>query len=355
MAAQRAGVSALVVDDSIMMRSLLRRALLAGGVNVLDVAATGQEALQKIDRLNPDVVVLDLEMPGLAGLGVLEAIMHARPRPVIMTADLTPADVQDALICLEKGALNLVPKPLAQKPGAVQDFLSDLVQKVRIAAGSNVRRVVRQQMRPGAAPPVRLAADGNGRLVAIGAGTGGPAALVKVLPSLPRDCPPAVIALHVPRLLSGALARQLDGMCSLRVREAADGELLERGTALLAPGGCHLRVRRESGRWIVRLDKAPKVCGSRPSADVLLTSVVEAAGAGAVGVVLSGVGCDGSEGVRAIRAGGGASLVQDPAGSLIAGMPDSAVATGCVDRVAGLAEMASVLVEMLSAPMPASA
>jgi len=351
-------IRVLIVDDSIVMRAILRRALRTQpDIQVVGEAACGREALERIEQLDPTVVTLDIEMPGMSGIEVLEKVMRTRPRPVLMVSTLTQSGAHATFDCLEKGAIDYVAKPLPGQGVTLQSFSAEVVEKVRAAAGSNRSLLRRAATRPETAKG-SLVTAGLGRavpqrVVAIGISAGGPATLVKFLPLLPADFVPVAIAQHMPAQFTGPFAERLDDLCQMHVKEAEKGEPFERGKILLAPGDWHLRVIGRIGRWMANLDHGPKVSGFRPSVDVLLESLAQAAGPHGIGVVMTGIGSDGSRGICAVKEAGGITVAQDEASSIVYGMPKSAAATGCVDHICNLARIDTLLVELARSPTKA--
>jgi two-component system chemotaxis response regulator CheB len=333
----------LVVDDSATMRALVRDVLTASEeFSVVGEAATGYEAIRQVHQSAPDIVALDLRMPDLDGLEALGYIMSEAPRPVVVVTALE-AGGEDVLRALDYGAVELVTKPGA--PDRERDFAERLLRGLR-AAGmarlTNLRfqppRERRRRPRAGALPE-RSAAH---VAVAIAASTGGPRALMDILPALPRGLPAAVvIAQHMPPRFTASLAERLDAASELEVAEAIEGEPLAPGRAYLAPGGRHLEDARAPSGNVVRLHTAPPVHGVRPSGDVLLSSVARVFGPRSIGVVLTGMGRDGAEGLRAVHEVGGGTCTQDRASSVIYGMP--AAAAPHARNVLSLAEIPAFL------------
>lgn len=316
-------VKVLIVDDSATMRGLIAATLRADpDVEVVGSAADAYEAREAIKALNPDVITLDVEMPNMNGLEFLEKIMRLRPMPVVMVSTLTHAGAEASIAALELGAVDCIGKPVAGQ-GAAAAFI-DLADKVKHAARARVRgnvsrtRTVRENFTPGR------------RMVAIGSSTGGVEALLNVLSSFPRNCPPTVITQHMPATFTASFAARLDRECDAHVEEATDGASLRTGCVYLAPGGdMHLEV---SGGASLRCRLRPddKVEGHRPSVDVLFQSVARAAGADAVGVILTGMGRDGARGLKAMRDAGASTIGQDSATSVVFGMPRVAAEIGAV-------------------------
>ena len=319
-------VRVLIVDDSATMRRLIESVLMREpDMEVVGTAADAAEAREEIKRLAPDVVTLDVEMPDMDGIEFLEKLMRLRPTPVIMVSSHTARSTDLALQALALGAIDCVGKP---RPGDPELF-AELAPKIRVAAQARCGGPVR---RPSArTAPVKSSAH-DGRLVAIGSSTGGIEALSAVLEGFPADGPPVVITQHMPENFTKSLAARLDRLCDATVTEATDGAPLRSGMVYVAPGGpAHLQVVG-TGTMHCRLRPAPLVSGHRPSVDVLFQSVSKAAGARAVGVILSGMGRDGSEGLLAMRAAGARTFGQDEATCMVYGMPRAAFEIGAVER-----------------------
>ena len=320
-------VRVLVVDDSATMRGLIT-AILGRDPEIAVVGQAGDplQAREAIKRLNPDVVTLDVEMPNMNGLAFLEKIMRLRPMPVVMVSTLTHAGAEISLAALELGAVDCVGKPSAGVPADVA--FADLAARVK-AAG-------RARVRPGGDRLPAHAAGGDfrpdGRIVAIGASTGGVEALLTVLSAYPANCPPTVIVQHMPGAFTKSFAERLNRSCAARVGEAHEGAALETGQVWLAPGGeSHLQVAG-IGSKRCRLVAGPPVNGHRPSVDMLFESVAKTAGPAALGVILTGMGRDGARGLLAMRQAGAATIGQNEASSVVYGMPKVAHEIGAVER-----------------------
>jgi two-component system, chemotaxis family, protein-glutamate methylesterase/glutaminase len=331
----------LVVDDSAVARQVLSAVLTAAGMDVR-VAPDPLFAMQKLARSNPDVVVLDLEMPRMDGLTFLKQLQRERPIPVVICSGTTGDHGQKAIAALEHGAVEVVTKPKT----AVREFLFEssvmLVDAVVAAAATRPKlTAARHSSTPSAR---RIAAARNGRaLIAIGASTGGPEAIRVILGALPRASPPVVIAQHMPGGFTRAFAALLDRQCEIEVREAASGDVLRPGLALIAPGGRHLTIKRAGGHLLADLSAGPSVCRHRPSVDVLFESVARELGAAAIGVLLTGMGDDGARGLLSLRATGAATIAQDDASSVVYGMPKAAVDIDAAAEVCALDDMVDVI------------
>lgn len=333
----------LIVEDSQLMAEVIRDLVNGfGGFRVAGMARDGEEALRLVHALRPDVVTLDIEMPGIDGLQVLGYIMSELPRPVVMLSGATTRGAVDLTIrAFELGAMEFVRKPDRTTPDGWGAVASRLHEALRTAVGANfavpllARPRVRTPITPGALRPAT-------RVVAIAASTGGPRALAEIIPALPAAFDAAVvIAQHMPPGFTAGLARRLDQLAALPVREAQSGEPLLAGHVYVAPGGRHLVVTRDAAGPRLALSDDPPVHGVRPAADPLFTSVAQVFGSRAVGVVLTGMGRDGSAGLAAIRAAGGAALVQDRASSAVYGMPAHALEWAGPEHEVGLEGMAA--------------
>ncbi len=333
-------ISVLVVDDSALIREVLTRTLGADGdIRVIGTACDPMEAREKIKQLNPDVLTLDIEMPGMNGLAFLDKVMRLRPMPVVMVSTLTRKGAQETVLALELGAVDFVAKPNADLSGGIESFAANLRQKVRAAAEADVRaRALRAE-----APlvPVRTARAPLGTVIAIGASTGGVEAIRAVLSRLPVDCPPVVIAQHMPAGFTQRFAARLDELCEIGVVEAEDRMPLVAGRAYVARGGYHLRIERTSGTLKCRVTADELESGHRPSVDVLFHSVANTVAAMAVGVILTGMGRDGARGLKAMRDAGAYTLGQSPSSALVYGMPRVAFEEGAVIEQAPVEAMAS--------------
>jgi two-component system chemotaxis response regulator CheB len=329
-------IRVLVVDDSAFVRKAIERML--GGVpdiEVVGMAADGEEGLRKARELKPDVVTLDVKMPRLGGLETLERLMAEQPLPVLLMSTLTQEGAEVTLRGLELGAMDFVDKSSVQ-PMSMLSLAEELVGKIRALGGARVR--ARPHARPGSE-------EGRGpapaEAVVIAASTGGPTALQAVLAGLPAGVPASILVVqHIPRGFTRSLAERLDARSAIPVREAQDGETVLPGRVLIAPAGIHTRLVRRAGAVVAMLDEEPRDALHRPSADVLMASAAEVFGPRVLGVVLTGMGSDGTDGLRAIRLAGGRTLAESEESCVIYGMPKAAVEAGVVDRSVPLERMA---------------
>jgi two-component system chemotaxis response regulator CheB len=342
----------LVVDDSAFMRKLISEMIESSGeYRVVGTATDGVDALEKIRSLSPDIVTMDIEMPRLDGLQALEQIMSEMPRPVVMLSAAGSARGNKmTLRALDRGAIEFVRKPSG--PISI-DLLA--VREELISALNAARSVNMKGVRTPPSPTARATPDLSPKksasparcVVAIAASTGGPRALGEIIPHLPENLGAAVLIVqHMPREFTRTLSHRLDVMSPLAVSEAEDGEQLRENHVYLAPGGYHMRVDGEVGNATIRLDNSPTIWGVRPAADPLFASVAETFGSFAIGVILTGMGRDGAEGLRQVRGAGGMAVVQDRDSSIIYGMPQAALALAGADRVTAVQDMPRVIREL---------
>ena len=341
-----ARIRVLVVDDSALARRSILEALAPdAGIEVVGLAADAYEARELILSLEPDVVTLDLQMPLMDGLTFLRILQEHHPVPVIVVSSLTPAGSELAMAALEAGAVEVLQKPDGSQSAAL--LSRRLCAQVRAAARS--RRNGRLST-PSA--PSLVAAPWSGphdsrRVILIGASTGGVEALRFLLPRLPAGLPPILVVQHIPPNFSRVMAEHIDRLAPCTVREAVDGETLQSGTCLIAPGDFHMMLQRHGSGYRVRLTQSPPVNHCRPSVDVLFRSGAEHAGAKAVGVILTGMGSDGARGLQLLRAAGARTLAEAEESCVVFGMPQAAVKAGGVERVVPLDQMPQAIVEAL--------
>lgn len=329
-----APVRVLVVDDSAVVRRILARELDADPrIEVVATAPDPYVARDRIVELQPDVITLDVEMPRMDGISFLRRLMAYNPVPTVIVSSLTPAGGELALEALDAGAVEVVAKPGAAYD--VGDMVAELADKVVAASRARVRRG--QSARPAAVPPAHAPAGALARtthsVVAIGASTGGTAAIEAILTAMPPDSPGIVVVLHMPEHFTAAYARRLDQNCGIAVREARDGDTVGPGLALVAPGNRHTMLTRSGALYRVAVKDGPAVNRHRPSVDVLFKSVARTAGRNAVGVLLTGMGDDGAAGLAEMRAAGARTIAQDEATSVVFGMPAEAIRRGAAEHV----------------------
>jgi len=338
----RPPIRVLVVDDSAFMRTALSRMIAAeSDLEVVATACSGAEALEKIASLDPDVVTLDVEMPGLDGLQTLRQIMTRSPRPVIMVSAVTEKDAKNTFNALAAGAFDYVPKQLSVKSLDIFHINDDLLSKIRAAAQSRHYHptTLLAKKPPQSLPKVRQASPFTApAIVALGTSTGGPKALQEILPLFPRDLPiPILIVQHMPPGFTAPFAQRLNSLCALTVREAVNRETIQPGVVYIAPAGLHMSVERLSdSRTILRLDTHPENSMHTPSVNIMMNSVAAVFGNLALGVILTGMGSDGAEGMSAIHRRGGLTIGQDEATSTVYGMPRVCAELGILSRIVPL-------------------
>jgi two-component system chemotaxis response regulator CheB len=337
-------IRVLVVDDSATMRGLISLALRRDPeIEVVATASNPLTARDSIKTHNPDVITLDVEMPGMNGLEFLEKIVRLRPTPVIMVSNLTGEGTETAIEAMQIGAVDCIAKP---GPGDSQPF-AELPRMVKAAAGARGRtRPVANRDTKNRRRPFVAAYEPDGRLLVIGSSTGGVEALSELISQLPENCPPTAIVQHMPPDFTASLAARLDRLNAPKVVEAYDGAPLEAGCVYIAPGGTkHLEVQDNNGLRC-RLRAGGPVSGHSPSVDVLFTSAAQVAKSSAIGVILTGMGRDGAQGLLAMRQAGARTIGQDEATSLIYGMPRAAFEVGAVERQLPLDRIANAVLVM---------
>jgi len=340
-------VRVLVTDDSALMRKLIPQMLERDPeIEVVGTAMDGSFCLKKIEELQPHVVTLDLQMPGMNGIDTLREIMRRSPRPVIVVSSLSTEGAAVTFKALAFGAVDFVTKP--QDPSAhMAETTEELIAKIKAAAASKL-------VRPGALGPVVAASLEKmpagkipahpSKLVAIGISTGGPQALEYLLAQLPADFPGSIVVVqHMPEGFTEMFAHRLDELCALTVKEAQSGDALQPGRVLICPGSRHVRVKRLTMGDVVVLGDDPRVNGHRPSADVLFRSAAEEFGAQTVALIMTGMGDDGAEGLGAVKKAGGMTIAQSEESCVVFGMPKAAIERGYASRIVPLEGLPATL------------
>lgn len=348
--AQAAGrTRVLVADDSAFMRTALKRMIESDlTMIVIDTAQTGTEALEKIALQRPDVVTLDVEMPGLNGLETLRRIMRDFPLPVIMVSSLTQEGAEVTLEALDIGAFDYVPKQQSYASLDIVKIRDELVCKIRAAAETAKRRPVAKS---GLSSPKQSETRTNWQItpeiIAVGTSTGGPKALQEILPLLPGDLPvPIVVVQHMPLGFTGPFARRLNNLCKITVREAEQGETIQPGVVYIAPAGQHMTLARATpSRATVQLSLLPENMPHRPAVDVMMLSVADVFGSLTMGIIMTGMGADGLRGMQAIVNVGGLTIGQNESSCVVYGMPRSCAEAGVLQRVVSLADIPGVIVQ----------
>ena len=346
-------IRVLVVDDSALFRNALTAILQEDpDLTVVATAKNGSEAVELVQRYRPDIVTMDVNMPVLNGYEAVEQIMALCPTPIVMvTGSPSKQDKEAVIKALAMGALDVIPKPDLTRPAGAKEPIGGLIEKVKLFSTAHVvRHMAGLRKARGAAPTAAAESTGKASVIAIAASTGGPAALAKILSSLPEDLAASiVVAQHIAEGFTPTLVQWLASVTRLEVRVGEAGCALTPGMAAIAPSGRHMRV--DSNGRIQVLD-LPPVRGCKPSADILLTSVAETIGSRAIGVVLTGMGDDGTEGMKAIQSRGGVTLGQNEASCAIFGMPKSAIDAGAVDRVLPLDDIPGELATLAGRRKP---
>jgi two-component system, chemotaxis family, protein-glutamate methylesterase/glutaminase len=352
----------VVVDDSALVRSLLTEIInRESDMQCVGAAADPLIAREMIRELNPDVITLDIEMPRMDGIDFLDKLMRLRPMPVVMVSTLTERGADVTLRALELGAIDFVSKPKIGVADGLRLLGEDITNKIRIAAKAKIRRAP-AGAKPGAgagagagggsAAPVGAAPSALGRLstekvIFLGASTGGTEATKEVLMRLPADAPAVMITQHMPPGFTKSYAARLDGLCSIAVSEAVDGERVLPGHAYIAPGGLHMTVERSGANYIARVREGELVNRHMPSVEVLFKSAARVVGPNALGIMLTGMGADGAAAMKVMRDAGSYNLVQDEASCVVFGMPKEAIAAGAANEVLPLTQIAGRLLEHL--------
>ena len=334
----------LVVDDSALMRQMISEILKQDPeIEVVGTAADPYVAREKILALNPDVLTLDVEMPRMDGLIFLEKLMAGRPMPVVMLSSLTEKGCETTMRALELGAVDFVTKPKLDLVDGMDNLIEEIITKVKQAATAKVQNRVPRGTNKNS-PAVKAAPSAlitsTHKVIAIGGSTGGTEALLEVLVSLPPDSPGVVAVIHMPEGFTRSYAERLDRNCQIRVKEAADGDRILPGHALIAAGNYHMQAIRSGATYSVRVFSAPPVNRHRPSVNVLFNSCAQYLGRNAVGVILTGMGNDGAEGLLAMKNAGAKTIAQDEASCVVFGMPREAIVLGAADTVLPLNRIA---------------
>lgn len=338
-------VKVLIVDDSAVVRNTLSKELSKDpGLEIIGTAPDPYVARDKIVKLKPDVVTLDIEMPRMDGITFLKKLMHHYPLPVIIVSSLTPKGSALAIEALDHGAVEVVNKPGAAY--TVGDISRSLSQKIKAAARVDVKQKnIAEQQLPSRPKTLALAQTTN-KILALGASTGGTQALQFVLQSMPPTAPGIVIVQHMPEHFTRAFADRLNELCSIQVKEAENGDSIAPGKALIAPGNYHMLLKRSGAMYYVEVKQGPLVNRHRPSVDVLFKSVSRYAGANAVGAIFTGMGGDGAKGLLEMKEAGAKTIAQDEASCVVFGMPKEAIKLGGADHVMSLKDIPAKLIDL---------
>ena len=331
-------IKVLIVDDSAVVRQMLTRELARDPqIHVVGAAPDPFVARDQIVELRPDVITLDVEMPRMDGITFLRKLMKHHPMPVIVVSSLTARGTQTAIEAMQAGAVDVMVKPGSAL--TVENLGPELIRKIKVAGRTRVQVLI-----DGGAPRRLSMAATTDKIFALGASTGGVQALTEVLTAFPANAPGTVIVQHMPARFTASFAERLNTLCAIEVKEAANGDSVTPGRALVAPGGLHMLLRRSGSRYFVEVKDGPEVFHQRPSVDVLFNSVAKIGGPNAIGAVLTGMGADGAKGLLAMRQAGARTFAQDEASSVVFGMPMEAIKCGAADGVHPLSDIASVMI-----------
>jgi len=343
-------VRVLIVDDSALVRQILHQGLEKDpNIKVVGTASDPFQARDEIVKLRPDVLTLDVEMPRMDGVEFLRKLMPQYPVPVVMVSSLTERGQKTTLEAMAAGAVDFVAKPKSD-PAALEMMMDELRTKVKIASTANVSHWKHQQYAPTVGGPVSAKASpqhSSTKVVAIGASTGGTEALREVICGFPQHWPGTVVVQHMPAGFTKMFADRLNGLAQVVVKEAEDGDAIIDGRVLVAPGGKQLEVVRAAVGWKVKIFDAPLCCGHRPSVEQMMNSVAKNVGNKAVGAMLTGMGADGANGMKAMRDAGARCIAQDEATCVVFGMPKEAFERGGAERLVPLSKIAATLQSLL--------
>lgn len=346
-------IKVLLVDDSPFMRKILTDILQEDKeIIVVGEAKNGKEALEKITLLSPDIITLDIEMPIMDGLTTLNYIVKQYNIPVVMISSLTTEGATLTLKALEKGAIDFIPKPKNIFSLSGETIKLEIINKIKMAAKSKVNidyedaNVLKPLKKISRMP--RLNKKKYEYIIAIGTSTGGPRALQSVLPLLSENINGTIVVVqHMPPKFTKSLADRLNSLSNISVKEGEEGDLLKRGHCYVAPGGFHMKVVNEEGDYIIKLDKGPPIKGLRPAADILMESVAKLEGLKKLGVIMTGMGSDGSKGIVDIKKSNGYTISQDEKTSVVFGMPKAAIETNHIDKIVPLNNIAHEIMSIV--------
>jgi len=342
-----AKITVLVVDDSAIARKALKEILESDPrIEVVGTAPDPFIARDKILELKPNVVTLDVEMPRMDGVTFLHKLMKHYPIPVVMVSSLTQKGAETTMAAMEAGALEIVAKPVLEKH-SFNPIAHELIDKVKAAAKARIKKPLSTEENKQRRKPLTSMVATTNKIVAIGASTGGTEALKDILMKMPPNCPGIMVVQHMPELFTTAFAKRLNDLCEITVKEAANGDSVINGHCLIAPGSNHMVLRRSGSRYFVEVKDGAPVNRHRPSVEVLFNSVARNAGANAVGVILTGMGADGAQGLLNMRNEGAKTIAQDEETSVVFGMPKEAIKLGAVDKILPVERIAENILMML--------
>ena len=339
-------IKTLIVDDSAVVRKILSEELSKfPDIEVVGTAPDPFVARDKILKLQPEVITLDIEMPRMDGLTFLKKLMKHYPLPVIIVSSLTLKGSKLALEAMEIGAVDVIAKPGGSY--SVGDMSDMLAEKIRVASTANISRRYEDTKDTGKPEPIRALAETTHKVIAIGASTGGTEALKDVLTRMPPNSPGIIVVQHMPAHFTTAFAERLNSLCQVSVKEAVDNDSVTPGIALVAPGNFHMLLRRSGARYYVEVKDGPRVHHQRPSVDILFKSTAKYAGPNSIGVILTGMGADGAEGLLEMKQAGAKTIAQDEKTCVVFGMPKEAIKLGAVDKVVPLGQIAQEILRVL--------
>ena len=340
-------IKVLIVDDSAIVRKVFSQELSKyPDIEIVGTAPDPFVARDKILKLKPDVITLDVEMPRMDGVTFLRKLMKYYPIPVIIVSSLTQKGGKLTLEALDIGAVDVIAKPGGSF--SVGDMSSQLLGKIRAASKVRMSRE-NKNSRPDSekVEPMKALAETSHKIIAIGASTGGTEALKEVLSKMPVNSPGILVVQHMPAKFTTAFAERLDGLCQIRVREAKDGDSVNPGTALIAPGNLHMILRRSGARYYVEVKNGPMVHHQRPAVDILFKSTAKYAGPNSIGAILTGMGTDGAAGLLEMRQAGAGTIAQDENTCVVFGMPKESIKLGAVDKVVPIYQVAHEIIKMV--------
>ncbi|MCX5846833.1 MAG: chemotaxis response regulator protein-glutamate methylesterase [Deltaproteobacteria bacterium] len=339
-------IKILIVDDSAVVRKILSEELSKfPDIEVVGTAPDPFVARDKILKLQPEVITLDIEMPRMDGLTFLKKLMKHYPLPVIIVSSLTLKGSKLALEAMEIGAVDVIAKPGGSY--SVGDMSDMLAEKIRVAATANISRRYEDTTDTGKPEPIRALAETTHKVIAIGASTGGTEALKDVLTRMPPNSPGIIVVQHMPAHFTTAFAERLNSLCQVSVKEAGDNDSVTTGTVLVAPGNYHMLLRRSGARYYVEVKDGPRVHHQRPSVDILFKSTAKYAGPNSIGVILTGMGADGAEGLLEMKQAGAKTIAQDEKTCVVFGMPKEAIKLGAADKVVPLGQVAQEILRVV--------
>lgn len=338
-------IRVLIVDDSALMRKILTDILKTDNeILVVGTAKNGKEALEKIEILKPDIITMDIEMPLMDGITTLKHVVSRFKLPVIMISSLTLKGAELTLKALDEGAVDFLPKPTNIFSLNQDDIRAEIIEKIKIGSKSKlfIKKPIFNSQKPKVQNNVVKINDGDfSNIVVIGTSTGGPRALQTLISEIPNDINATIVIVqHMPPKFTKSLADRLNSNSNIPIKEAEEGDILSRGCGYIAPGDYHMTIVKESSKLVVRLNKNPQVMGLRPTVDVLMKSVADIEGYSKLGVILTGMGSDGTKGIVKMKKSGSYNIAQDESTSVVYGMPKSAIASNCIDDILPLEKIA---------------